>query len=940
MNPDTWERIKDIYLACLEVPPEERERFIENASEGDEQVRAEALEMLRKSAKDSHFLDRSALHMDSSGSSTPVSPFAVSGQLISDRFRIEQLIARGGMGEIYRATDIELNRTVALKTVPSSSFLSQELRTRLRQEAQLVSKLNHSGICTLYDVRQHEGIDYLIMEFIAGETLGERLSRGPLDTQQAIDINLQVLAALEYAHREGVIHRDIKPANIMLTKGGPKLLDFGIAKFTHYQALPDDSPAGAPLTRTGFSIGTPPFMAPEQHHGLADARTDIYAFGVTFAAMLGTQIVSSLEKQFDISQIKEPLRQIITKCVKDDPSERWQNAGDLKSTLEMIHQESSRQKPELKTSRPITAAAIAMTAILIIAVSSVLVLVRTSPPNLPLEFQIFPPSGSQFLTIEQAGPPSISPDGASLAFVARDQSGQQKLWLRRMASVSALPLPGTEGATHPFWSPDSQSIGFFARNKLMTIEIAHGLVKTICDAHDGRGGAWGQDVIVFSPGFTNPLFRVSASGGVPIPITSLDLGREENSHRWPSFLPDHKHILFVVRAITPENSGLYAVSLDGGKPKRIDRIESGAVYAPTKQRGPGNLIYMRGSQIIAQPFNVEKLEFAGEPATITDLGFIDTSTTRLPVSISDTDVLTYGGGQATSSQVTWYDSAGKEVSHLSYPGVVRFLRLSPDINTVAMEKLDFRFGSGSLWFLGTEKPVSSRFTFDPISAYTPVWSPDGKSVAYTVHTGNSFELTVGSIDGSSRRVLLTTPQSAPNEPTDWTKDGFIVYEIKNPNTGWDLRRISVERSELNSPVLNSPADERQARLSPDGTWMAYTSNENGAQQVYVTQFPPSGPHLQVSTAGGSQPVWGLGSREVFFIDAERMLRRSPIDFRLRRAGTPTSLFQFPPPADPGIMDGWEYDVAADTERFITGSPAPLQESRPVTVISPWTPSAH
>jgi eukaryotic-like serine/threonine-protein kinase len=876
------------------------------------------------------------VHRVEAPSTMLASSLALPGQIISDRFRIEKLIARGGMGEVYRATDLELNRVVALKTFRSSSLMAQDLRTRLRQEAQLISKLNHSGICTLYDVKQHAGVDYLVMEFLDGDTLAQRLARGSLTVEQSVEVALQVLAALQYAHKQGVIHRDIKPGNVMLTRSGTKLLDFGIAKLAQYHETREDLELSAgPLTPTGVAIGTPAFMSPEQRDGVADVRSDIYAFGVMFAALLGARTDGSLENQFDISKIDQPFRQIIAKCLKDDPTERWQDAGDLKTSLELVSQQPLQEKSQRKSGRRQNVFAVAAVLVAIIAVSTLMLLQRPPSSATRIEFQMLPPGGSQFLTLEQGGPPVISPDGSALAFVARDPNGQHKLWLRRLDSVSPLPLTGTDGASHPFWSPDSKAIGFFAQNKLMTIEVGRGVTKLICEAREGRGATWGKDVIVFSPGFTDALFRVSANGGVPAAITSLNEARQENSHRWPSFLPDYKHFLFVVRAITRENSGLYVASINGGNPKRIGGIESSAIYVSKDRTGPGQLVYVRGSQIIEQPFSMDTLALAGEPTTVADLGWTDTSTTRVPVSVSATGVLVYGGGQSASSQFVWYDSAGKELSRLNYSGVTRFLRLSPDMKTVAAEKLDFRFGSGSVWFLGTQQSISTRFTFEPISAYTPVWSPDGQYVAYSVHTDKELELTVAAIDGSTTRVLLKTSQSIPIEPTDWTRDGLILYEMRTADTGWDLHAISVRQPDTQTVLFNSPADERQARLSPDGSWIAYTSNEDGAEQVYVRSFPISGPRIQVSSSGGSQPIWARNSTDIFFIDRERMLLRSHVDVRLKRASVPAALFRFPPATDPGMMDGWEYDVASDDKRFLTGWPASLQESRSVTVVSGW-----
>jgi len=817
--------------------------------------------------------------------------------------------------------------------------MGQQLRFRLRQEAQLISKLNHPGICTLYDVRQHDGIDYLVMEFLEGETLAKRLSRGPVALHDAVQIALDILSALEYAHRQGVIHRDIKPGNVMLVKGNTKLLDFGIAKFQELREAPDELRAPGPATPMGLALGTPPYMAPEQREGgIADVKSDIYAFGVTFCALLGAPIDGSFESSVHITKLQEPFRQIVAKCLKVDPSERWHDAGDLRAVLKLISEQPILEQALLKNSKRLKIVALSAVLGAISAIAAFTFMRPHLPDRGPIEFQMLPPTGSQFPTIEQAGPPVISPDGNELAFVARDQTGQEKLWLRRMDSVSALPLTGTEEASHPFWSPDSRTIGFFARNQLMSIDIDRGIPKIICEAHDGRGGTWvGNDVIIFSPGFIAPLYRVPATGGVPVAITSLNMERQENSHRWPEILPDGKHLLYVVRALTRENSGLYVGTLDGGAAKRIGGIESSAVYVPGAEKDSGHLIYTRGSQIVTQPFSMTTLELGGEAVTIADLGWVDTSTTRVPVSVSTSGVLVYGGGQTPISQVVWYSIDGKELSRINYTGITRFLRLSPDARTIAIERLDFRFGSGSLWFLGAESPVprATRFTFDPVSSYTPVWSPDGQYVAYAVHTGKTFELVVAPIDGSSMRVLMTSPQSEPIEPTDWTKSGLVIYEMKNANTGWDLRAVSPQDPEKHTVLLNSAAQERLGRMSPDGVWLAYTSTEDGTEQVYVHSVSGSAARLQVSTAGGSQPVWSRDSTDLFFVDRDRMLMRSHIDVRIKRATVATPLFRLPPATDPGMMDGWEYDVSSDDRKFLTVWRASSQESKPVTVVSGW-----
>lgn len=920
MNLESWQRLKDLYAAALQLPVEERERFIQEAAKDDEYVRNEALAMLRVTMADPHFLEQDS------------APLA-KGQVITERFRIEEFISRGGMGKVYRATDLELNRTVALKTVRSRPFIEEHLRVRIRQEAQLISKLNHPAICTLYDVRSDRGVDYLIMEFLEGESLALRLSHGPIPLPQCIQIAVELLGALDYAHRQGVIHRDIKPGNVMLTKSGAKLLDFGIAKYRDYNKLVDESQIAH--TPVGLVHGTPPFMAPEQFRdGTADVRSDIYSFGIMFGNMLSPRKYAPGATALNLAELQPPFRQIVEKCLLENPSERWQDAGDLKTAVELASQPPLEYDSIEQSRKRLKRVASVLAAVAIVSV--VVAILFWGPPPVPqrLEFQMFPPGGSQFVSIERAGPPVISPDGASLAFVARDETGQEKLWLRRLDTLAAVPLTGTEGASHPFWSPDSRSIGFFSRNRLMALELG-GAPRLISEARDGRGATWSRDgVIVFSTGYTDPLSRVSAAGGVPVQITSLRTDELENSHRWPSFLPDGKHVLFVLRTFNREQSGLHVVSIDGGRAKRIPGVDSSAVYV-SQNDGRGYLLYARGSQIIAQEFLLDKLELAGEPIAVAELGWTDTTTTRSPVSVSDTGVLAFGGGQSSNSQLIWNDGKGKELARLRVDGTTRFLRLSPDLRTVALERLDFRYGSGSLWLFESEREMSTRFTFEPTSAYSPVWSPDGRSIAFTMHKGRGFDFMWKSVDGASSMMLKSSSQAEPLIPTDWTSDDWILYEIQNPKTGWDIFAVSAQRPEMQRILLNSSADERQARVSPNGQWLAYNSNESGSEQIYVQPFLKPGTRFAVSASGGSQPIWHQDSTNVFFLDGSRTLVRTRLDFQKQRAGTPETLFHFAPASERGMMAGWEYDIAPDGTRFLTGLAASLLESKPLTVVHGW-----
>jgi serine/threonine protein kinase len=920
MNDEIWQRIKDIYSAAIELSPEEAVRFIENSCQDDETVRREALQMLRAAAHP-HFLDRPAIWASWPGAIAP-SPKLSPGTIIGKRFRIEEMIAQGGMGNVYRATDVELNRTVALKTVRPSTFSTDQFLVQLRQEAQVISKLTHPGICTLHDAGRHQGLDYLVMEFLDGETLGGRMSRKQLTLAESIRVALDLLTALDYAHRRGIIHRDLKPNNVMLTKSGTKLLDFGIAK--HWQNDADT-----------LIAGTPAYMAPEQlRDGVSDIRTDIYSFGILFCSLLSPPGTAPVDVVSVIDGIPPSFRQIVSKCLADDPADRWQDAGDLRFAIQTASLQPLEAESLNKRSTRFVAVAVAVMVMLAV-VAGGLWFGRKGSEGVPasrIEFEILPPDGHKFAPIERGGPPVVSPDGTMVVFVAQNQTGSN-LWLRKIDSAVASVLPGTDGAAHPFWSPDSKQVGFFARNSLLTIELGSNSPKQVCVAGEGRGAAWSpQGVIVFSPGYTDPLFRVPATGGNPIPITKLDTANEENSHRWPSFLPDGKRVLFVLRSNNRQRQGLYSVSIDGGVPQRIADIESSAVFAPT-DKSNGYLLYVHEARIVAKPFRTDDLTFTGSPAVIGDLGATDESTNRAPISVSETGVLAYGGGQLSKSRVVWYDSSGKELTDRQqvYPWRTRFLRLSPDNRTLALEKLDLRFGTGSIW-LHDLQHSTRPLTIDPISAFSPVWSPNGQNVAYAVDRGETFELMTTSVNGALSKVLFSSKMLVA--PTDWTPDGFLVYEVQDPRQGWIVGRVSVG-DPFQTVTPDTSPHERFARLSPNRHWLAYTSTKTGNEEVYIRPTAQADREIQISAVGGSEPVWGAGPGDLLFVDNDRMLVRYQINLTSRRVEASKPLLRLPPIQSPGRAAGWEYDVTSDGKSIVVTLPDSQQETRPITVVTGW-----
>jgi len=936
MNAETWERLKDAYAAAIELPPAEGKRLIEETFADDESTRQEALAMLAAAARGPHFLDQPALQinrLEQIAAAPELSP----GTIINERFRIDDAIAEGGMGRVYSATDLELKRRIAVKAVHARPRVADRLRALLRQEAQVISQLNHPGICILHDVRQQDGFDYLIMEFVDGETLAERLSRKPLSLAESIRIAVDLLAALDYAHRQGVIHRDLKPSNVMLTRSGAKLLDFGIAKLKGYDE-PD-----------GIAAGTPMYMAPEQiSQSAPDVRSDIYSFGVVLATLLTGSLPSSdpAQRNAGLSSIPSPLQQIVIKCLAEDPADRWQDAGDLRCAIELASAEPlelAAQRRNLRRLKRLSASLALVTIIAIAGFSLAWMAARRVPPAARIELLVMPPEGTDFLPIENAGPAVISPDGRNVVFVAR-QGEIQKLWLRPIGSSVPEPLENTETASHPFWSPDSKSIAFFSAKLLRKIELRSGKVETVCNIETGRGGTWNQfGDIVFSSDYTDALMRVSAKGGTPVPFTQLDAATE-NSHRWPVFLPDGKHVLFVIRAQSREHRGLFLASLTDGTPRRIGQIESSVAYA-RRQDGPDYLLFVQDSKIVALTFDRRAHTLGNDAVTVAELNVVDESTSRAPVSVSDTGILVYGGGRPEKSRLVWYDSLGKETSSQTFPWRTRFLRLSADSESAALERIDIRFGTGSIFHQRWNPPKLATLTDAVMSTFAPVWRPSGSGLAFSVDQDGAFNLVASSTDGVAPRILLKRDEMIT--PTDWF-DQSLVYEItlpskaKSVSTGKepvqrDLQLIDFADSARTVPLLTSDADERLGRISPDGKWLAYTSDHTTVEQVYVRPFRSEGRAIRVSVTGGTQPVWNHDSTGIYFLSTDpddRRLFESRLNLTTLKAETPKGILPIPKPPKPGRADGWEYDVAADGRILVT-LPNSVSESRAVTVVQNW-----
>ncbi|MDQ6802888.1 MAG: serine/threonine-protein kinase [Acidobacteriota bacterium] len=845
-------------------------------------------------------------------------------------------IGAGGMGEVYRARDTRLAREVAIKVVPP------ELAQRFEREARAISQLNHPNICTLYDV----GENYLVMELLEGESLADRLAKGPLPLDQVLRYGVQIADALDKAHRTGIIHRDLKPGNIMITKSGAKLLDFGLAKSGAAPA-PTEATMQKPLTAEGTIIGTFQYMAPEQLEGQqADARTDIFAFGTVLYEMatgkrafegktrtsLIAAIVSGEPKPMTQLQPLAPLafENVVRKCIAKNPDDRWQCAADLQWELRRI-QESPDVKGPARMSRVpwgIAAAAIAAAAIL------AALAFRPAKPQRPIRFTVTAPLGWTFSLNYNIGPPAVSPDGRYMAFPAsEDATGRVLLWVRDLSAPEPFSLPGTEGAGFPFWSPDSRSIAFFGGGYLKRVEVSGGAPQALCPVAFGRGGSWSQaNEIIFAPTGNSPLFRVSAAGGTPQQVTKLDAARSEVSNRWPLFLPDGKHFLYLIRKPSMSaavSETINVASLDSPVPRAVMSASSNVVYVDS-----GYLLYMRDRTLMRQRFNLRALELEGQPQVITTEAMQFHASGFGLFSASRNAVLAYGAG-TPSGTLQWLDRGGHAQPVAATADYYLGPRLSRDDQQVLYGLPDAVSGTLDLWLFDIGRRVSRRITFDPRDDFVGVLTPDATHVIFSSNRGGFPSLFMKSVDGSDEVALTEEFASVPEFAEDISPDGRILL----------FRRISAQRQndifamELSGktivPLLTSPFNETQPVFSPTGRWIAYVSNESGRYQVYVMRYPAGGPRVQITADGGSQPTWRGDEKELFFLAPGGRMMSVSIDTTggVLKPGVPAHLFDAS--IRPSRDEEREYDVTRDGQRFIINSVPPNIRSIPITVVVNW-----
>ena len=868
-------------------------------------------------------------------------------------YEIVSPIGAGGMGEVYRARDTRLGRDVAVKVLPDHLSSSEELRQRFEREAKTISQLSHPHICALYDVGNQDGLEYLVMELLEGETLADRILRGAMPLEQTLRHGIEIADALDRAHRSGIVHRDLKPGNVMLTKSGVKLLDFGLAKIQAAAAntasgvtsLPTMTPQSQPLTSRGTILGTFQYMAPEQLEGReADARSDIFAFGCVLyematgtkafagksqASLIGAIMHSDPPPVSSLAPMTPPaFDRVVKTCVAKDAEERFQTAHDVRLQLQWIAEGGSaaglpapvvaRRKSRERLAWAVAAAAIAAAALL-----GAGYLRRAPVKASPIRFEIPTPEGVSLIDA-----PKISPDGKLLAFNASDSGGRSRIWMRPLSALTAQPLPGTEGAARPFWSPDSRFLGFFADGKLKKIEVSGGPPQKICDFATGADGSWSPAGVILFDGRTgDPIQRVSAEGGTPTVAVKADASRKETMVAWPEFLPDGRHFLYEAQGQKAEDH-LYRIgSLDSNESQALGPAQSLVTYAP-----PGYLLFVRESTLVAQPFDAKALKTTGEPVPLAEhVGTIATGLARF--STSRNGVLAYRTGDS-GSRLLWFDRNGKELSAVGDPGDYSDTMLSPAGDRLAYVLNDPRVGKADIWIRDLARGASSRFTFDPATDVEPLWSPDGKTIVFSSDRTGRFDLYAKAAGGGGQEQPLFQSDEA-KFAYDWSRDGrYIAFQSRGKKTGWDLWILPTFGDRKPILFLQTPFNEQRPAFSPDGKWLAYQSNESGRPEIYVQNFPGPGGKWQVSTAGGVEPAWRADGKELYYAGLDQKLTAVDIQAgETFEAGVPRPLFRATVQPIGNVRA--HYLASADGQRFLLLSPLGRESMVPTTVVVNW-----
>jgi serine/threonine protein kinase len=849
------------------------------------------------------------------------------------------VIGRGGMGEVYRARDTKLKRDVAIKTLPDEFSHDADRLCRFQREAEVLASLNHPNIAAIYDLQEAEGSRFLVLELVEGETLADRIARGPISIDEALPITKSISEALEAAHEQGIVHRDLKPANIKITPDGKvKVLDFGLAKAMGQSpaTMLSNSPTllSAAASNAGVILGTAGYMSPEQAKGKAvDKRADIWAFGVVLYEMLTGKMLFSGEtvsETMAFVMTKEPewsalpaktpaaIRQLLRRCLTKDPRNRLRDVGEVRITIDGS-QNGSATDAVIAPDRSRHPAMLSMSAFAVVTIIAAAMAIPTiryfravGPPEIHLELNT--PAATDPTSF------AISPDGRRFVFVASSQ-----LWIRPLDSPTAQPLAGTEGASYPFWSPDNESVGFFAGGTLKRVDIAGGAPQVLANAGLGRsvgGGAWNQQgIIIFSDG--GKFTKVPAAGGAPTPIGINGF--------FPRFLPDGQHFFYFGGV---RDHSLYLSTLDGAPSKRIMNADAGAVISPL-----GFLLFLQQSTLFAQAFDLRNLKTSGHAVPVAEQVVSDfIGGSGFSVAL---DTIAYRTASAAATQqLAWLDRSGKIVSTVGAPGTYRDIELSPDGKHIALTRPIN--GNTDVWLIDAIRGVPTRFTFDASLDQRPIWSPDGRRVAFASNRSGVYNLYTKASNGAGAEELLLESDQI-KAPHDWSPDGqFLLYRSTDSATNTDLWVLPLSGGKKPFLFLKTPFEERDGQFSPDGKWIAYQSNESGQFEIYVQPFPGPGGKFQISTNGGAQPRWNKNGKEIFFISLDSKMMTAPVklssDSQSLETGAPSILFQVRIAGGPlpGIFKQ-EYAVSADGQQFLVNLDTGESTISPINVTLNWKP---
>jgi len=866
-------------------------------------------------------------------------------------YEIVGMIGSGGMGEVYRARDTRLERTVAIKVLQGDLALSPETRQRFDREARIISSLNHPHICTLYDVGHQDGMDYLVMEYLEGESLADRLQRGALPLPEITKIGMEIADALDRAHRQGLVHRDLKPGNIVLTKGGAKLLDFGLARMTGLEEAPRSlsSPTmSRPLTAEGTIVGTFQYMAPEQLEGAeTDARSDIFSFGSVLYEMASgrrafegksqASLIAAILREVPapISSIRDVIppavERVILRCLEKNPDDRYQTARDVLLDLKWAAEAGSRagipapiaarRKHRERLAWSLAGAGLA--AALLLGGFTVM----NRPPQ-PVPLRFFAPTPKGILLNDT---PKVSPDGKYVAYNASDSTGRSCIWIRPLGSLTAEIVPGTDNARRPFWSPDSRYLGFMQDGKLRKVAAQGGPPQTICESQSAGDGTWSrQGVILFDGSPTDSIRMVNAGGGTPRAATTIDHARGEVGSAWPHFLPDGRHFLFLGLGNRPDDTTL---KVGDTRSTKVVILAHGA-FSRIEYVQPGYLLFARDRSLLAQPFDASRLRLTGDAFPVVDDVAVGGGVgSNADFSSSATTLVFRGGAAGRRMHLVWVDRAGKTLQEFGQPGEYYNVALAPDGRRVAAT---YGQENTDIWIVDPARSVNTRFTFDAGGDYTPVWSPDGSKIAFmsdrTTPTGIYIKQSSGA-GAESLRFRLPVRASV----TGWSRDGrFLVGIARQPNTTWDIWIFPLDGTRQPYPFVSGPTADVEPSISPDSRWIAYSSNESGRSEIYIQPLDGSGGKLQVSNQGGRDPHWRADGREMFYIAPGGDVTAVDVTLGATLAlGTPHRLFrQALDQIDP---TGHYFDVSADGQRLLVRRDLDATDAPVTTVFVNWMP---